>query len=56
MVIVIYYDDSKKNKLVIKPSPLFNGDVRGLIETVTHSNLEPGVSFRKTYHHFDVIN
>ena len=40
--IVIYFDEQKHNKQVIKPTKQFNGDVRGLLEKYTKFLQENG--------------
>ena len=43
MTIVIYMDDSKRNFRIIHPGITFDGNVRKLVEHVTHSNHAEGV-------------
>ena len=52
--IVIYFDEQKHNKQVIKPTKQFNGDVRGLVEHITLSNLDK-IGYRRNFHSFEVI-
>jgi len=53
-MVIIYFDESKKNKQVIKPSNRFDGDYLGLVLHVTHSNLD-NKCYVKNYHSFEII-
>ena len=55
MIVKIYFDESKKNCQVIRTTEKFKGDVKGLVEHVTKSNLEPGHSFVKRFHSFETV-
>jgi hypothetical protein len=42
MTIVIYFDESKKNFQIVRPTKDFDGNVRKLVEHITHSNHADG--------------
>lgn len=48
--IIIYYNESKTCFQVIQTSEKFNGDVKGLVDTVTGSD-----DFTKSYHDYNVL-
>jgi len=59
MTIIIYFDEDKKNYHVIRPKTdsknprdNFDGNVRKLVEHLTHSDFEDDI---KNYHHFEII-
>ena len=52
--IIIYLDDTKKNKRVIRPTKAFDGDVLKLVLSLTHSSLERN-NYQKNYHSFEII-
>lgn len=47
--VIIYYNKEKTSFQTISPSTQFNGDWKGLIETVTGSD-----DFTKKYHSYEV--
>lgn len=53
MIIIIYLDDSKENRHVIKPHPEFfkYHDAGKLVEHVTKSDHERGI---KNYHKYEI--
>jgi hypothetical protein len=51
MTIVIYLDETKKSFRIIKPGPTFDGNVRKLVEHLTHSNHSDGI---QNYYRFEV--
>lgn len=52
--IIIYFDETKKNKQIIHPSNKFDGQVGKLVEHITHSNLN-SIGYVKNYHSFEII-
>ena len=53
-MLIIYFDEQKKNKQVIKPTEKFDGNYLNLVLHITHSNLS-GHDYRKNYYSFNVI-
>jgi hypothetical protein len=53
MTIIIYFDETKKNKQVIHPTNKFDGQVTKLVEAITHSDL---FFQKKNYHSFEIIS
>ena len=51
MTIVIYLDESKKNFRIIRPGANFDGNVRKLVEHLTHSNHADGI---QNYYKFEI--
>lgn len=51
MTVVIYFDDSKKNFRIIRPGITFDGNVRKLVEHLTHSDHSEGV---QNYYKFEI--
>lgn len=56
MTIIIYFTEDKKNFQVIRPQTegtnKFNGDVRKLVEHVTHSDFDQNF---KNFYKFEII-
>jgi len=56
MTIIIYYTEDKSCYQVIHPQMEgenhFRGDVRKLVEHVSHSNFDEGI---RSYHSFEII-
>ena len=53
--IVIYFDETKKRKQIIKPSEAFwkqGNDVMALVEHITKSHISEGI---KKFHSFEII-
>ena len=51
MTVVIYMDESKKNFRIIRPSSDFDGNVRKLVEHLTHSDHADGI---QNYWRFEI--
>lgn len=48
--VIIYYNENKSSFQVIHPTEKFQGDWKGLVETVTGSD-----DFNKNYHTYEIV-
>ena len=53
-MVIIYFDETKVNKQVIKPSNKFDGNYLDLVLHVTHSCLDKK-NYVKNYHSFEIV-
>lgn len=55
MTIIVYFDHTFKNKQIITPTKQFDGNVKALVEHLTHSNLSSGHDYKKNYYKYTII-